>query len=68
MLLLLILVDLVDQSPETSQPPAQAFVRIERASMGTQAKWEQIDGGQRREVRRIDENGRPIVLRLIEHQ
>jgi hypothetical protein len=43
MLLLLILANLVDQSPEPSQPPAQAFVRIERASMGTQAKWEQIE-------------------------
>jgi hypothetical protein len=68
MLWLLLLVDLVDQPPAPPQQPAQAFVRIERASAGTQMKWEQNDGDQRREVHRIDENGRRIVLRLIEHQ
>jgi hypothetical protein len=36
--------------------------------MGTQMKWTQADGDRRREVHRIDENGKPIVLRLIEHQ
>jgi hypothetical protein len=36
--------------------------------MATHMKWTHPDGDQRREVHRIDENGKPIVLRLIEHQ
>jgi hypothetical protein len=68
MLLLLLLADLVDQSPAPPERPAQALVRIERSTMATHMKWTHPDGDQRREVHRIDENGKPIVLRLIEHQ
>jgi hypothetical protein len=70
MLLLLLCANLASQSPEPQQRPAQALVRIERASTATEAAWSRsrAEGYQRREVHRVDEFGRPILLRLIEHQ
>jgi hypothetical protein len=47
---------------------ATASVRIERAAPVTAQHWSQAPIASRREVERTDENGRKIIVRLIEHQ
>lgn len=69
MLWLLFLADLVDQSlAPPRQESAKVTVRIERASTVTEETWSRTGNYERREVHRVGEDGRPVVLRLIEHQ
>ena len=70
MLLLVLCAKLADQSPEPQPRPAKALVRIERASAASEEAWSRLraEGYERREVRRVDDFGRPILLRLVEHQ
>jgi len=68
MLWLLLLADLVEQPPAPQQQSAEVTVRIERASTVTEETWSRTGNYERREVHRIGEDGRPILLRLIEHQ
>jgi hypothetical protein len=68
MILLLLLADTIDQSRAFQSPPAKAVVRIERATTASRDSWSQRPIPERREVKRVDESGRKIVLRLIEHQ
>ena len=68
MLWLLLLADLVEQPPAPRQQSAKVTVRIERASTVTEETWLRTGNHERREVHRVGEDGRPVVLRLIEHQ
>ena len=68
MLWLLLLADLVEQPPTPRQQSAKVTVRIERASTVTEETWSRTDNYERREVHRIGEDGRAILLRLVEHQ
>jgi hypothetical protein len=65
---LLFLADTATQSLTNEPPPAKAVVRIERATAVSRESWSRAAPPERREIRRIDEQGRPIILRLIEHQ
>ena len=69
MLLFLLSANLAGHSPEPRKV-AQAFVKIERASIAAEVNWSETktDGNRRREVYRVDEYGRRILLRLIEHE
>jgi hypothetical protein len=48
--------------------PATATVRIERPSTVTARDWERMPQAMRREVIVRDEQGQPLLLRLIENQ
>jgi hypothetical protein len=45
---------------------ATAIVRIERPVAAGAGQWEASPAHLRREVVRVDENGRPVLLRLVE--
>ena len=47
---------------------AQASVRIERPVTVNRQEWEKLPSSARREIAIRDENGREILLRLIEQQ
>jgi hypothetical protein len=59
-------------SPAPSQPivavQATATARIERPSTVTARDWERMPQAMRREVIVRDQQGRPLLLRLIENQ
>jgi hypothetical protein len=67
MFLLLLLAEMPER---TAAPaiPARAVVRIERSARADAESWRMLPPSERREIRSYDENGRPTVLRLIEHQ
>ena len=66
---MLALLLLASAAPQTPRPPApaKATVRIERAVEMRARDWGKPTSAQQREVRRTDEQGRPILLRLVEH-
>ena len=66
MLALCFLAEIVTRSPPNSA--AKAVVRIERSIQAHADDWSRKSDVQRREVRRIDERGRPVLLRIVEHQ
>ena len=47
---------------------ATTTVRIERSVSITERQWSEAPVESRREVELTDENGRKIIVRLIEHQ
>jgi hypothetical protein len=47
---------------------AIATIRVLHATVVTKDAWESGKDGQRREVRKRDEMGRVLILRLIEHE
>jgi hypothetical protein len=61
------LAEIVARSGQANEV-ARAVVRIERSAKVDPESWMQTPAAQRREVRRIDEQGRRIILRLIEFQ
>jgi hypothetical protein len=54
--------------PPKARLQATATVRIERPSTVTAKDWEQTPQPMKREVIVSDEQGRPILLRLVENQ
>lgn len=67
-MLVLILVAQTAAPPAKPQAPATATVRIERSIEVRSKTWIEAPSRQRREIRKADEFGRPVVLRLIEFQ
>jgi len=57
-------------SPPSARAQAQATatIRIERPAIANSAEWDRAPRASRKEVIRRDERGRPVLLRLIEHQ
>lgn len=58
-------------SQAASPPPkvqATATVRIERPVSASRERWEQLPPSSKREIIVRDEQGRPVLLRLIENQ
>ena len=45
-----------------------ARVRIERPAIANSKEWEQTPKASRREIILHDENGQPVLVRLIEYQ
>jgi hypothetical protein len=55
-------------SRSAAEASAKVLVRIEHATSVRAEDWAKPKDVQRREVRRTGEDGRPILLRLEEHQ
>lgn len=53
--------------PQRAAMMATATVRIERAQPVTAEEWSRLPTIVRRELRRVDESGKPIIIRVIEH-
>ena len=64
--MLLLLAAVVSAGPPKAL--ATASVRIERSVSASEEGWRQLPKAQRREVIMRDEQGRTIVLRLVENQ
>jgi hypothetical protein len=69
----LLLVALAAQAAPAPPPPkaavqASASVRIERPSAVSAREWEQQPESAKRELRVLDEQGRAVLLRLVENQ
>jgi hypothetical protein len=67
-LALLLFLDVATGAPPPALP-ARATVRIERSTSVRAEEWikEPREGAQRRELKRTDTDGRPILIRVIEH-
>lgn len=70
MFALLFLAETIAQKPDSgpASATAQAVVRVERGTTVRAEDWHKPKDGQRREVRRTGEDGRPLLLRLVEHE
>ena len=68
MLLLLFLAETVSRPPVQSATPASTSVRIHRSVRASEDQWNMTPPENRRELRRKDENGRMLIMRVIEHQ
>jgi len=55
-------------APLEPRREATAAVRIERRSIATREEWNAIPKSRRREVTIRDEQGRELLLRLIENE
>ncbi len=67
-MLLLAAVALASASAPTTEVKARATVRVERAVRVTGDDWKRLPEAKRREVLVRDEQGRPVLLRLIENE
>ena len=67
MLPLLLFTEAVARPAVRPDRPATALVRIERGVRATAEQWRQTPQAQRRELRRRDDLGRLIVIRVIEN-
>ena len=65
---MLLLALLATSAPAQSSREATATVRIERPSVGRAEIWEKLPKERRKEVRVRDEQGRELLLRLVENE
>jgi hypothetical protein len=68
MLALLLLAEIATRPTVASAAPAVASVRINRPAEASKAEWERTPRANRREIVRRDADGRPILVRVIEHE
>lgn len=54
--------------PVETSTQARVTLRIHRAAQASAGDWRKAPPASRREIERKDENGRAIVIRVIEHQ
>jgi hypothetical protein len=68
----LLLVALAVSQAAPPLPPvrlqASATVRIERPVSASRTDWDRLPASQRREVIARDEQGRPVLLRIVENE
>lgn len=69
MILLIALAQAATPAQDT-QPRVQARAvgRVVRPVVATREEWEHLAPASRREIIRNDEFGRPVIIRLIEHE
>ena len=58
----------VPSRPVEPSSQARVTLRIHRAAQASAREWRKAPPASRREIERKDENGRAIVIRVIEHQ
>ena len=55
-----------------TEPPAHAqgtvTIRVERPAIASENEWQRPSPGARREIIRLDERGRPMLLRVLEFE
>jgi hypothetical protein len=60
------------QSAEPAAPArgsqARVSLRIHKAVQASESEWRKAPAANRRELERKDEDGRAVVIRVIEHQ
>ena len=65
---MLIVAALAASTPVQAHQEAVAAVRIERPSIADSRAWEKLPENRRKEVRIRDEQGRELLLRLVENE
>jgi hypothetical protein len=65
---MLLLAALALSAPAQPRLEAVAAVRIERPSIAASQLWEKLPKARRKEVRIRDEQGRELLLRLVENE
>jgi hypothetical protein len=50
------------------RPQAKAFVRIARPAIANKGEWERLPASRRKERIQYDEQGRPVLVRLVEYE
>ena len=65
---MLLLAALVTATPAQPRRDASASVRIERPSVASADKWIDVPKPKRREIRIRDEQGRQLLIRVIENE
>ena len=68
LLAFLVLAQSAQPAPAPSVAQARVTLRIQRAARASDSEWRKAPPDSRREIGRKDENGRTIVIRVIEHQ
>jgi hypothetical protein len=66
--MLLLLAIATSSPPVPAKAVATASVRIERPASASERDWEKLPKGRRRELIVRDEQGRDLLLRLIENE
>jgi hypothetical protein len=67
MLLLLVLAEIASRTGVENATPATATVRIRSGVRASDDQWSKAPLVNRREIKRIDPDGRTVVIHVIEH-